>query len=196
MIYNRNNTDRSQENSSKQRARNSKIKYRGPYQDVPWFSFDGRIGRVRAFFYQITVGIPLFLMVVYIIQNRIPGGDWMVLGLKLLSSLFYLGVQVRRAHDLGVSGGIISYPAIFILALTLFAKVKILPDTFASLPLIALLCFIAVSNTWASLFPGQNRKNDYGDPPKPSNALMQGFVVAYFVMIPFIWFTITDRPLF
>lgn len=170
----------SNSNSSAKR-KNRKRRYSGSYQDVPFFSFDGRIGRIRALYYQIIIGIPLMFICLGSLKYRVPFYEWIIHLMSIFSSIYCLSIYARRIHDLGYSSKVYIYFYILVNILFFLMGGRIIRS---ELIFYCIITIGALFKIWIVFFPGVKDKNRFGNPPKPSNVLMQIAVGVFVVVVP------------
>jgi uncharacterized membrane protein YhaH (DUF805 family) len=130
-----------------------------------YFSFDGRLARLRFFARNIALGIGpgvLFIASLPLFSTDTQLGFWAGVLLVIAGfALFAVGLAsltVRRLHDLGLSG----YHAIWAVAAQ--AGLVVLPYASPAKSLFAVP--LAAVWLWISFWPGSRTANRFGDVPE------------------------------
>jgi uncharacterized membrane protein YhaH (DUF805 family) len=130
-----------------------------------YFSFDGRLARLRFFARNFALGVGpgvLFIASLPLFATDTQLGFWAgVLVVIAGFAVFAVGVAsltVRRLHDLGLSG----YHAIWAVAAQ--AGLVVLPYAPPAKSLFALP--LAAAWLWVSFWPGSRTANRFGDVPE------------------------------
>ena len=131
-----------------------------------FFSFQGRLGREKFLTYNIVTS--LLLCVCYFFANLVVGnifqirsGNFVAILVVLPFFISFLGLTVRRIHDLGFSGWLLLVPT----GISVFAIVFIRSSIFDILSFPAILFYLYIS-----IWPGQLHENEYGVPPREAKA--------------------------
>lgn len=144
---------------------------------VVGISIAGRIGRLRAMAYSLSVWVPLLGagLLMAMVGARIGiAGIGVALVALVLSILLSLRLMVLRLHDLNLSGKwILLFPVLMGICLALKAR-----SMFEFVAGAYLLVWLVLS----CLVPGTNGSNNYGAPPGPNSTLVKVGAALFIVL--------------
>lgn len=174
--------------------RGASKRYKGDFAEGSFFSFNGRIGRVRAIAYIAFLDVVIYFcleMFASIFVTSTPSFDDSTLSGSIpldfvsysLSSLavvfiikfiFWLSITVRRLHDLNLSGWWVVLFPIILLVFTAILMHITNDYWYMVIGAVVILASIGIN-----LWPGTKGINDYGLPAEPPSALVFIFVIGF-----------------
>ena len=163
------------------------------FAELSWFSFEGRLGRLRYFVWWLIPAmvfffIATFVVVLPIISTLLNDGSFdnvgmgrvlVLVGLSLPLAIFGISLAIRRLHDLNLSGW-------WYLGLVAIAFIPYLGTIVNFLAALGLL-----------FWPGNEGENDYGLPPPPNpsslfTAMIVG-IVAWIVLSGYFGYSLFSK---
>jgi uncharacterized membrane protein YhaH (DUF805 family) len=130
-----------------------------------FFSFYGRIGRIRFLVGHVTLLIIMFIIVNLVMKFTMPSlhmqfrGQWLLIALTPILFISSCSLEVKRLHDIGISGW--WSLAVFIVIMALNEIAKVLPHPSGIILGILLLPLMLVFYLFLVLYPGEVGPNIY-----------------------------------
>jgi uncharacterized membrane protein YhaH (DUF805 family) len=145
--------------------------YGGPYCELPIFSMNGRLGRMRFMAWNMVL---ILVMSVFTVKTK-SETDLAIFVMFMTAGLFFIVMivgfvisicaSVRRLHDMNLSG----WWVLFLPVLNgLAVSQMLLSPSIRSMTIVFLVQFL--TSMLLCVIPGNQGVNDYGHPPPPNSS--------------------------